>query len=163
MNYVTENVLTTALEVYPEINLEWLVLGRGDMFTASDVAGGIPVYDMSSPGGTVIGFLAVVNSPNCDGALYARGDSMAPLIKSGDIVAYRTLPPDMSSVVYDDIYIVGVELGGEVRLIVGRIREGEGGKVRVEANDGRLIVEFGQAELRSLAVVKMSVSMLSIS
>lgn len=36
-----------------------------------------------------IDHISIPNLPKCDGAVYVAGDSMYPLLKSGDIVMYK--------------------------------------------------------------------------
>lgn len=38
---------------------------------------------------TPIDYIHIPNLPRCDGAIYVVGDSMYPLLKSGDIVLYK--------------------------------------------------------------------------
>ena len=40
----------------------------------------------------ILGQINIPNIPKCDGAVYVKGDSMYPLLKSGDIVAYKEGP-----------------------------------------------------------------------
>ena len=60
----------------------------------------VPLYSIEGTAGLVplfadqtqakpVNFIHIPNLPKCDGALYVRGDSMYPLLKSGDIVLYK--------------------------------------------------------------------------
>lgn len=63
----------------------------------------IPLYDIEATAGVVelfrnkngktipIDYISIPNLPKCDGAIYVTGDSMYPLLKSGDIVMYKEL------------------------------------------------------------------------
>lgn len=60
----------------------------------------IPLYELDASAGLValfnetarqvpVSHLQIPDLPPCDGAIYVRGDSMYPLLKSGDIVLYK--------------------------------------------------------------------------
>lgn len=50
--------------------------------------------------------------PRCDGAVYVTGDSMYPLLKSGDIIVYKELH-DFQEVIYGEMYLVSFDLDGD--------------------------------------------------
>lgn len=54
----------------------------------------------------IIDKIYVPNSPKCDGAIRVTGDSMYPLLKSGDIVAFKKIL-DFQNIHYGDMYILG--------------------------------------------------------
>ena len=61
----------------------------------------IPLYDVSVAANlktvfdnkdqNILGEISMPDIPHCDGAVYVRGDSMYPLLKSGDIVGYKEI------------------------------------------------------------------------
>lgn len=62
----------------------------------------IPLYDIEAVAGLVLLFqdskaqepidhISIPHLPKCDGAVYVTGDSMYPLLKSGDIVLYKEI------------------------------------------------------------------------
>ena len=62
----------------------------------------VPLYSIEGTAGLVplfsdqaqlkpVNFIHIPNLPKCDGAIYIVGDSMYPLLKSGDIVLYKQL------------------------------------------------------------------------
>ncbi|MFQ8805844.1 MAG: helix-turn-helix transcriptional regulator [Alistipes indistinctus] len=62
----------------------------------------IPLYDFDATAGMVglfsennvqypINYLSIPDLPHVDGAIFVRGDSMYPLLKSGDIVVYKAV------------------------------------------------------------------------
>ena len=72
----------------------------------------VPLYELDATAGLValfdgttrqvpVSHLQIPDLPPCDGALYVRGDSMYPLLKSGDIVLYKEIP------LYREQYIMG--------------------------------------------------------
>lgn len=58
----------------------------------------------------VIDYITIPSMPLCDGAIYASGDSMYPLLKSGDMVAYKRIPVDRTQIFFGEMYIVAVKL-----------------------------------------------------
>ena len=97
------------------VNAEWIDSGKGKMFNAepnltpytlrtdkSLPLQSVPLYSIEGTAGLVplftdnseikpINFIHIPNLPKCDGAIYIVGDSMYPLLKSGDIVLYKQL------------------------------------------------------------------------
>ena len=103
------NILIQTLNVNPE----WLESGTGAMFNeqfpertflkGSDRPVGsqsVPLYNVEGTAGLVplfldkasrqpVDYIHIPNLPKCDGAIYVVGDSMYPLLKSGDIVLFH--------------------------------------------------------------------------
>lgn len=44
--------------------------------------------------------------PKCDGGLRIVGDSMYPLLKSGDIVFYKQVHDIMHSIIWGEMYLI---------------------------------------------------------
>ena len=104
------------IRTYPEINPEWLLTGRGEMLRG-DVepvepvqvfsrrtdhpvpVQDIPLYDIRGVAGLSAIFndkksvpldtIRIPNLPKVDGAVFITGDSMYPILKSGDIVVLK--------------------------------------------------------------------------
>ena len=105
-----KNILVQELNVNPD----WLDSGEGEMFNAEpDLTAymhrtdntlplqSVPLYSIEGTAGLVplfadhaqtrpVNFIHIPNLPKCDGAIYIVGDSMYPLLKSGDIVLLQT-------------------------------------------------------------------------
>ena len=47
--------------------------------------------------------------PKCDGGLRIVGDSMYPLLKSGDIVFYKQVHDIMHSIIWGEMYLISVK------------------------------------------------------
>ena len=106
-----KNILVQELNVNPD----WLDSGEGEMFNAEpDLTAymhrtdntlplqSVPLYSIEGTAGLVplfadhaqtrpVNFIHIPNLPKCDGAIYIVGDSMYPLLKSGDIVLYKNV------------------------------------------------------------------------
>lgn len=89
----------------------------------------IPVYDSTaslgiveifsgSEKGNVLSYLSIPNLPKSDGAIFMTGDSMYPLLKSGDIVALKIINP--LDIIYGEMYYVeyfGEDESSEFKVI----------------------------------------------
>lgn len=58
----------------------------------------------------IIDFINIPNLPSCDGAIYASGDSMYPLLKAGDLIAYKKINLDLNALFYGEIYLLAVKI-----------------------------------------------------
>lgn len=56
----------------------------------------------------IVDYLSVPNLPSVDGAIYATGDSMYPLLKAGDIVAFKKVDVDINNIFFGEIYILSI-------------------------------------------------------
>lgn len=77
----------------------------------------VPLYDIeataglkdlfnTSRGHIVIDTIKIPNLPKCDGAITVTGDSMYPLLKSGDIVLYKQI--EIKNIFYGEMYLLSV-------------------------------------------------------
>ncbi len=177
------NILVQELNVNPE----WLDEGRGEMFNAEpDLTAyrhrtdnslplqSVPLYSVEGTAGLVplftdrvqakpINFIHIPNLPKCDGAIYVVGDSMYPLLKSGDIVLYKQLR-DLDDIFWGDMYLLSLDLDGEEYITVKYIQkaEREGYVKLVSQNPHHADKEVEKRRIRALALVKASIRMNSI-
>ena len=128
-----KNILVQEFNVSPE----WLETGNGEMFNAdpslvkafslktdnSLPMQSVPLYSIEGTAGLVplfadrmsvepVNFIHIPNLPKCDGAIYVVGDSMYPLLKSGDIVLYKQLQ-SLDDVFWGDMYLLSIDINGE--------------------------------------------------
>lgn len=139
---ITEDVLAKFFATYPEVSIPWVMTGDGNMVKdsiditpnkASLTTQDVPLYDFdTSTGLTVIlndpnlkpiDHLRIPNLPSVDGALYVRGDSMSPLLKSGDIVMYKKKELSVDSILWGEIYLLSFIYGGDSYTAVKYIRK----------------------------------------
>lgn len=175
------NVLEKIILQFPELSRGWLLTGEGDMLKEPlgnvNVADGFPLYNIEASANlvslfdgngdvkNVVGRLLIPNAPKCDGAIYVRGDSMEPLLKSGDIIAYKSLPCEYSSILYGEMYIVDFEVGGEDFVAVKFLHRSDKGEEWVKLtsyNDFYEPKDIHLSCVRSLALVKFSIRMNTI-
>lgn len=73
-----------------------------------------------------LGKISIPNMPKCDGAVKVIGDSMYPLLKSGDIIAYREVH-NIESVQYGEIYILQIEHEQDISVVVKYVKKSSEG------------------------------------
>ena len=177
------NIMVQELNVNPE----WLETGRGEMFNAEpDLTAymhrtdnslplqSVPLYSVEGTAGLVplfaeqartkpLNYIHIPNLPKCDGAIYIVGDSMYPLLKSGDIVLYKQLH-DIDNIFWGDMYLLSIDIDGEeyitVKYIQKSARPGYVKLVSQNPHPADKEVEIGR--IRAIALVKASIRMNSI-
>ncbi len=176
-----KNILIQELNVNPD----WLDTGRGEIFNAepslsASYAHGtemamplqsVPLYSIEATAGLVplfeqqsehnpINYIHIPNLPKCDGAIYVAGDSMYPLLKSGDIVLYKQLH-DLESIFWGDMYLLSVDIDGEEYVTIKYIQhsEREGYIKLVSQNPHHADKEIALNRVRAIALVKASIRM----
>lgn len=128
----------------------------------------IPLYELSAAANlntifsdkhqNLLGHIRIPNIPSCDGALSVTGDSMYPLLKSGDIVGYREVK-SLDHILYGEIYLIGFTSDGDDYLTVKYInRADEPGHIRlVSYNPHHAPQDIPLSDVRALAIVKFSI------
>lgn len=97
----------------------------------------IPLYEIDAAAGLNILFsnqntqipldyISVPNAPRCDGALYIRGDSMYPVLKSGDIACYKIIK-EFDDIRYGEIHILDIEDSSDRYLTAKYIQKSDNG------------------------------------
>lgn len=71
-----------------------------------------------------LGRIVIPSIPACDGAIYVNGDSMYPILKSGDIIGYKEIF-NFNNVIYGEMYIVAFDLDGDEYLTVKYVNSSE--------------------------------------
>lgn len=126
------------LKTFPDISAEWLIMGIEPMIKANNTVAEpvmsyrktkdplyelqrIPVYNLDATMGLVpvlnndgidqekiVDYISLGMLPSCDGATPATGDSMYPLLKAGDIVAYKTIDVDRNNIFFGEMYLLSI-------------------------------------------------------
>lgn len=73
-----------------------------------------------------LGKISIPNMPKCDGAVKVIGDSMYPLLKSGDIIAYKEVH-NIDSIQYGEIYILQIENDSDISVVVKYVKKSSEG------------------------------------
>jgi len=80
----------------------------------------VPLYDLEATAGLqelfsggksavqILDTIKIPHLPKCDGAISITGDSMYPLLKSGDMVLYKEIPLD--SIFYGEMYLLSYKI-----------------------------------------------------
>ncbi len=105
-----------------------------------------------------LGTIQIPNVPRCDGAIYVSGDSMYPILKSGDIVGYKELS-SFDNLIYGEIYIVSFCLDGNEYLSVKYVKhsEKEGCVKLVSYNPHHEPMDIPFSAINAMGIVKFSI------
>lgn len=130
----------------------------------------IPLYELDATAGLVslfdtathhspISYLQIPDLPPCDGALYVRGDSMYPLLKSGDIVLYKEVPNLAAGIIWGEMYLLSFVLDGESYITIKYIQKADNDKfVRLVSYNPHFSPQDILADsIRALALIKASI------
>lgn len=92
--------------------------------TPSRVRRGLCRCSTTGESSVPVNYIHIPNLPKCDGAIYVVGDSMYPLLKSGDIVLYKQLR-DIGDVFWGDMYLLSIDIDGEEYVTVKYIQKSD--------------------------------------
>lgn len=183
------NIVENILKEFPDLNSEWLLRGNGEMLYKSDKLLSeplqsyklrtdhnqrlqhIPLFNLEATAGLVglfehvnentpIDYLSIPNLPKCDGAVFVTGDSMYPLLKSGDIVIYKELSNIEEGLFWGEMYIISIDLEGEEYISVKYIQKSDRDNEHIKLasqNSHHQPMEIRKDRIRAIAMVKASV------
>ena len=185
---IGSNVIENILSVYENINPIWLLTGEGSMLREKDQvkeaarvyklktdrelhSQQIPLYNLEASAGLVslfadaagqtpIDYISIPNLPKCDGALTVAGDSMYPLLKSGDIVAYKEIHDLQNDIFWGEMYLVSLQMGDEEYVSVKWVQKSDKGETHirlVSENQHHQPKDVPLAKVRAMALVKASI------
>jgi phage repressor protein C with HTH and peptisase S24 domain len=171
------------------INPDWLLTGRGDMLKSDNQniitkihnptkytekiheSQDVTLHDIKAAANLktlftdknqhIIGKITLPDTPKCDGAMYVTGNSMDPLIKSGDIIFYKEIH-DLSMIVYGNMYLVSMDIEGDEYLTIKYINRSENGKDWIclrSHNQLHSPQDFALSHINALALIKASIRM----
>jgi phage repressor protein C with HTH and peptisase S24 domain len=175
------------LHHYPEVNSEWLLTGNGPMLkeNSTDIviinndrktvdslhlSQEIPLYDLEAVAGLrelfnsgkpqrILDTIKIPNLPKCDGAISVTGDSMYPLLKSGDIILYKET--EFENIFFGEMYLLSVKLNDwEEYITVKYVQKSEQGHefVRlVSQNSHHQPKDIHISKISALALIKASI------
>ena len=178
------NILVQELNVNPE----WLESGKGNMFNAEpDLTAymhrtdnslplqSVPLYSIEGTAGLVplfadqaqakpVNFIHIPNLPKCDGAIYIVGDSMYPLLKSGDIVFYKQVHDIRHSIIWGEMYLISFDIDGDEYVSVKYLQKSDipDHVVLVSYNEHHKPMEIHVSRIRALAFIKASLRLNSL-
>ena len=130
----------------------------------------IPLYDIVATGGLLASFqdqksvpldyISLPDLPAVDGAVYVRGDSMSPLIKSGDIIIYKKVALSEDNIMWVQIYLLSYTYDQDSYTSVKYLRRSDRpGYVRlVSENPNFDPQDIPAASITAIALVKASIT-----
>lgn len=192
---IGSNILENILSMYSDLNPAWLLTGQGDMFLSDEGLlenknietfrlktdtsvehQQIPLYDIEAVAGLVplfkdsksqepLDHISIPHLPKCDGAVYITGDSMYPLLKSGDIVLYKEVNDIQNEIFWGEMYLLSIDMGDEEYVTVKYIQKSEvAGSVRlVSQNKHHQDKDVQITKIRAMALVKASIRINSMN
>ncbi|PRY10323.1 phage repressor protein C with HTH and peptisase S24 domain [Pontibacter ummariensis] len=182
----TNNLILVNMTNAFNLSPEWLLTGEGDMFKTSIQEFAkptdtrveeqdIPLYDFEASAGlkklfsnseNVLDFIRVPNLPKCDGAVHISGDSMYPLLKSGDIVMYKQIHDIANGILYGEMYLLSATIGDEDLTLVKYIQKSEKGDDYVKLvsqNKHHQDKDIPLKNIRALGYIKASIRINSMA
>lgn len=183
---ISDVFLAKIIVVFPMINLRWLISGFGNMEIENSVepksiyklrtdhlidTQSIPLYDIEASAGLVplfesngsnkpIDFITIPHLPKCDGAVKVTGDSMYPLLKSGDIIMYKKIHDFNNDIFWGEMYLLSVSTEDEEYISVKYIQRSDKGDdwvKLVSQNQHHQERHIKRDRIKALALVKASI------
>lgn len=102
--------------------------------------------------------------PKCDGGLRIVGDSMYPLLKSGDIVFYKQVHDIRHSIIWGEMYLISFDIDGDEYVSVKYLQKSDipDHVVLVSYNEHHKPMEIHVSRIRALAFIKASLRLNSL-
>lgn len=137
----------------------------------------IPLYDIEAEAGLVplfestkkhrvIDHISIPGLPKCDGAIKVTGDSMYPLLKSGDIIMYKQINDIANDIFWGEMYLMSVSTEDEEYITVKYIQRSDKGDEWVKLvsqNKHHQDRNVRRDRIKALALVKASIRINSMS
>lgn len=183
---ITEKMANKIISVFSDISKPWLMSGDGEMLKHIDnlspskrfalrtdkalTVQDIPLYDFDASAGLVaifsemnvdpVDYLRIPNLPAVDGAIFVRGESMSPLLKSGDIVMYKKKELSIDSILWGEIYLLSFQTDGDSYTAVKYIRKSDqpGMVCLASFNPSFAPKDIPMESITALALVKASLT-----
>lgn len=186
-NGMSEENTTKFLAYSTDVNVDWLLTGKGQMLKSEIENSGsvfalktdnilqhqsVPLYDIQASASVVALFrdsstetpvdhITIPNLPKCDGAIYVSGDSMYPLLKSGDIIMYKKVANEIDNMFWGEMYLVSlINNDGDEFVMVKWLHKSELGTDYVKLvseNRHHQPKDFHIRHIKGLALIKASV------
>jgi len=176
-----------------EISFEWLLVDEGDMSVSTPEPvykpertfmlrtdgkkelQRIPLYDIQAAASIVhtfngkqniIDYITIPNMPTCDGALPITGDSMYPLLRSGDIVLYKVIRDLQEGIYWGEMYLVYLNDNGDDMTLVKYVQKSDKGEdyiKLVSQNHHHAPKDVKLKKVKAMALIKASIRINSMS
>lgn len=179
---VSDIFIAKILASYEDLNAEWLLTGKGSMLKDENniqVLHKPPysechdeqivfLYDVNAAANlktllinknqNILGRIVIPDAPKCDGAVYVNGDSMYPLLKSGDIIAYKEVG-NFDYLIYGEMYLISFDMDGDEFLTVKYIKRSDSTDciTLVSYNTHHEPMDIPKSCIKALAIIKFSI------
>lgn len=131
---ISSKWLSRISEKYPLYNPSWILTGKENIHRTIEKKQQIPVYASKAQAGigamfqeflhtNPIDYIQVPHIHNADAAIFSFGDSMLPLINSGDLLVYKQFQ-SIDSIMPGKIYILSFRLEDEIITVVKYLFKG---------------------------------------
>mgnify|MGYP003466685569 CR=1 FL=1 len=106
----------------------------------------------------ILDSIRIPNVPQCDGAVYISGDSMYPILKSGDIIGFKEIS-SLDYIIYGEMYLVSFHIDGDDYLAVKYVNrsEKEGCIKLVSYNPHHDPMDLPLENIQAMGIVKFSI------
>lgn len=179
--------VSSIVENYPLYDAGWILTGNGSMLKKESESKikvhrihkplyreklqetHVPLYNIDAAANlktifdnkhqNIINTIRIPDLPKCDGAIYIRGDSMYPLLKSGDIVIYKEIT-DFENLIFGEMYLIDFSINEDDYLVVKYVKRSnlEGHIQLISYNTHHDPMEIPiKGCIRAMALIKASV------
>lgn len=106
----------------------------------------------------ILDSIRIPNVPQCDGAVYISGDSMYPILKSGDIIGFKEIS-SLDYIIYGEMYLVSFHIDGDDYLAVKYVNRSEkpGCIKLVSYNPHHDPMDLPLENVQAMGIVKFSI------
>lgn len=130
---------------------------------------GIPLYEMNPAGNlldffnqppNIIDHIYIPKLPKSDGALYILGESMYPVLKSGDIVIYKRVNNLNEGIYYGEMYLLSINIDGDDATILRYVNHSEKGEDYIKLishNSTHAPKDIRMEYVKAMALIKASI------
>ena len=178
---ISQEIAEKIIQRFPEYSITWLRVGIGSPYNSKynrvfepkfteciQTDQEVILYDVAAAANlstlfcnrdqNILGKISIPDMPRCDGAVYVTGDSMYPLLKSGDIVIYKEIN-EYYNIIFGEMYLISFDLEGDEYLTVKYINKGSDSEhvKLISYNEHFSPMEIPINAIRALAIVKMSI------
>lgn len=185
---ISRNLAETISKKYPQFSKDYLLTGKdGDdsenvqvlhesKATEYKKDQEIPLFDIEATAGVVgllknpgsqkiIDTIKIPNMPKSDGGIIVTGDSMYPIIKSGDIVIFKIISDIPQSIFFGNAYIVSIDVEGDEMTVVKYVKKGKDADhvLLVSHNTHHADKEINIKNINGMALVKASIRFNSLT
>ncbi|WP_353780044.1 S24 family peptidase [Winogradskyella sp. 3972H.M.0a.05] len=176
---------------FEDINIRWFISGEGEITgngnsvhepnssyrKTLDKELAIPLYDIESINGldslfenpkgyNPIDSIFIPGLPKCDGGIKVNGDSMYPLLKSGDIILYKQISDLQNDIFWGEMYLLSLATDDHEYITVKYIQPSQKGEEwlkLVSENQQHEDWDILRSRVKALALVKASIRINSMS